>query len=104
MEMALVLCIGICAISIQYVFVLLLIFFFVFAHSFVSLQKVATLVILLAGVLACTAHDSYSTVNTEGWSTTQSTASHSEKSSYLDAAENQSVVVNWLLVCEDLCG
>lgn len=100
METALVLCIGICAISIQYVFVHLLLF----AHYFVSLQKVATLVILLAGILACTAHDSYSTVNTEGWSTTQSTASHSEKSSYLDAADNQSVVVNWLLVCEDLCG
>ncbi|XP_055315804.1 uncharacterized protein LOC129575783 [Sitodiplosis mosellana] len=68
------------------------------------MKKVATLVILLAGVLACRAHDAYSTVNTEGWSTTQSTASRTKNSFYLDAAANQSVVVNWLLVCEDLCG
>lgn len=67
-------------------------------------QKVATLVMLLAGVLACRAHDSQSTVDSEGWSTTRSAASRSENSSYPDVATDRSVVVNWLLVCEDLCG
>lgn len=61
--------------------------------------------ILLAGLIASKAHDTQPAVYTKGWSTTQSAASRStENPSNPSDANNESVVVNWLLVCEDLCG
>lgn len=68
-------------------------------------QKVAALAILLVGLSTYTAHDIVPNEYTEGWSNTKSTTKKpTEKSSKRDVKSNQSVVVDWLLVCEDLCG
>ncbi|XP_031619691.1 uncharacterized protein LOC116338511 [Contarinia nasturtii] len=70
------------------------------------MKKVAALVILLAGMLACKAHDTNSPAGIEGWSNAQSKtpASRSQNPSNQSETAQHSVVVNWLLVCEDLCG
>lgn len=68
------------------------------------LQKVAALAILLVGLFTSKAHDTHSSELTEGWSTIQTLSKSSHNSSKPSAVDNKSVVVNWSLICKDLCG
>lgn len=64
----------------------------------------AALSLLLVGSVVTKAHDIDVNKITEGWNSSQITAPREKYSSKQYDTDNHSVVVDWSLVCEELCG